>query len=68
MDIRIGASRYHDKHWLGTYYPEGTRLGQMIAHYVRDFDTVELNRPFYRLPTQKAFEGWREAAPEGFAQ
>jgi uncharacterized protein YecE (DUF72 family) len=27
---------------------------------------VELNSPFYRLPTGAAFRAWRAAAPEGF--
>lgn len=39
------------------------KLGQMVAQYMRNFDTVVLNRPLYRLPTRKAFEEWREAAP-----
>ena len=66
MDIHIGTSGYHYKHWVGTYYPEGMKPKDMLAHYMRDFDTVELNRPFYRLPTRKAFEDWRESAPPGF--
>jgi uncharacterized protein YecE (DUF72 family) len=65
-DIRIGTSGYHYKHWLGRYYPAGTKPSQMLAHYVRDFDTVELNNTFYRLPEESAFDAWREATPDDF--
>ena len=27
---------------------------------------MEINRTFYRLPTQRAFDEWKRAAPEGF--
>lgn len=65
-DIRIGTSGYHYKHWLGRYYPAGTKPSQMLAHYIRDFDTVELNNTFYRLPEESAFDGWRDATPRDF--
>jgi uncharacterized protein YecE (DUF72 family) len=38
----------------------------MLAHYLRYFDTVELNNSFYRLPTPEAFVAWRDATPDGF--
>jgi len=49
-DIRIGTSGFHYKHWIGRYYPAGIKPANMLAHYLRDFDTVELNNTFYRLP------------------
>jgi hypothetical protein len=55
-EIRIGTSGYHYKHWLGRYYPEGTKLNAMLAHYLRDFDTVELNNTFYQLPNESTFD------------
>jgi uncharacterized protein YecE (DUF72 family) len=65
-EIRVGTSGYHYKHWLGRYYPAGTKPNAMLAHYMRDFDTVELNNTFYRLPTEEMFDSWRDAAPPGF--
>ena len=38
----------------------------MLDHYLKHFDTVELNNTFYRLPTEKAVDAWREAVPENF--
>jgi len=34
--------------------------------YAEEFDTVEINASFYRLPLASTFEGWREKAPAGF--
>jgi uncharacterized protein YecE (DUF72 family) len=65
-EIRIGTSGYHYKHWLGRYYPESTKPGEMLAHYLRDFDTVELNNTFYQLPTESTFDAWRKNTPADF--
>lgn len=65
-EIRIGTSGYHYKHWLGRYYPEGTKPGEMLAHYLRDFDTVELNNTFYQLPDESTFDAWRKNTPADF--
>lgn len=38
----------------------------MLALYQERFDAVELNNSFYRLPSEKAVDAWRNAAPEHF--
>lgn len=65
-DIRIGTSGYHYKHWLGRYYPEGMKSSEMLKHYLRDFDTVELNNTFYQLPNESTFDAWRRNTPHDF--
>jgi uncharacterized protein YecE (DUF72 family) len=64
--IHIGTSGWHYKHWVGRYYPAGLRPDAMLAHYLRDFDTVELNNTFYQLPNETSFDNWRESTPHGF--
>ena len=64
-DIRIGTSGWHYKHWVGRYYPQSIKPGEMLAHYLRDFDTVELNNTFYHLPKEESFDAWRESTPPG---
>jgi len=66
MDIRIGTSGWHYKHWVGRYYPQSIKPGEMLAHYLRDFDTVELNNTFYQLPKEESFDHWRDSTPPGF--
>ena len=64
--VRIGTSGWHYKHWLGVFYPEGTRPSEMFQVYARHFDTVEINNSFYRLPTATTFDNWRESSPRNF--
>ena len=65
-EIRIGTSGYHYKDWVGRYYPAGIKSGEMLQHYLRDFDTVELNNTFYQLPNESTFDAWRDNTPRGF--
>jgi uncharacterized protein YecE (DUF72 family) len=63
----IGTSGYVYRHWRkGVFYPEGLRTREELAFYAARFPTVELNNPFYRLPTAEMFGRWRDATPEGF--
>ena len=67
MKIFIGTSGWHYKHWLdGVFYPAGTTGAEMFEFYARHFNTVEINNSFYRLPTAKTFDAWRESAPGDF--
>ena len=65
-EIRIGTSGYSYKHWVGRYYPAGIKSGDMLQHYLRDFDTVELNNTFYQLPNESTFDAWRKSTPSDF--
>ena len=65
-DVRIGTSGWVYPHWKGDYYPEDLPQRDWFGHYVRDFDTVEINNTFYRLPKAETFEHWREVAPKNF--
>lgn len=66
MQIRIGTSGWHYKHWIGRYYPEDIKPAEMLDYYLRDFDTVELNNTFYHLPKETSFERWRKSVPAKF--
>jgi uncharacterized protein YecE (DUF72 family) len=37
-----------------------------LTYYASQFDTVELNNPFYRLPSPEMLLRWREATPPEF--
>ena len=64
--IRIGCSGWSYKHWRGLFYPEGLPQKRWFERYAEEFDTVEINASFYRVPLESTFEGWREKAPPGF--
>jgi len=64
--VHIGCSGWVYKHWRGLLYPEGLPQNRWFHRYAEEFDTVEINASFYRVPLEKTFEGWREKAPDGF--
>lgn len=64
--VRIGTSGWHYQHWRGPYYPPSVPPRAMFDYYARDFETVEINNSFYRLPSSATFETWSKAAPAGF--
>jgi uncharacterized protein YecE (DUF72 family) len=62
----IGCSGWHYEHWRGLYYPAELPKPKWLSFYARQFNTVELNNSFYRLPSEKAFDTWRESTPDDF--
>ncbi len=64
--IRIGTSGWHYNHWRGRFYPDKLPASRMLSHYAAQFDTVELNNSFYRLPSESAFQDWRDTTPANF--
>jgi uncharacterized protein YecE (DUF72 family) len=66
MTIRIGTSGWVYTHWRGIFYPKNLPQRDWFAYYAREFDTVEINNSFYRLPSADAFDTWRQQAPSGF--
>ncbi len=63
---RIGTSGWIYSHWRGVFYPPDLAQSRWYTHYAAEFDTVEINYSFYRLPSEEAFDRWREQAAEGF--
>jgi uncharacterized protein YecE (DUF72 family) len=66
VSVSIGTSGWSYDHWDGVLYPPGTPARDRLAHYVRRFDTVELNASFYRWPRTATFASWRRRLPPGF--
>ena len=48
--LRVGCSGWSYADWRGPVYPEGAPASTWFARYAEQFDTVELNNTFYRLP------------------
>jgi uncharacterized protein YecE (DUF72 family) len=62
----IGTSGYNYPEWRGTFYPEKFPTGKMLAFYAEQFNTVEVNYTFYRMPTPPLLEGWSKGTPQEF--
>jgi uncharacterized protein YecE (DUF72 family) len=66
MKLYIGTSGWVYNHWRGLFYPQGLAQAKWLEFYSQHFATVELNNSFYHLPSEKAFEAWRNRTPPGF--
>jgi uncharacterized protein YecE (DUF72 family) len=66
MRSQVGTSGFSYPEWKGTFYPKGTKAGDMLTLYAARLSTVEINNTFYRLPRPELLEGWRARTPDGF--
>ncbi len=54
----IGCSGWFYWHWRGDFYPQDLPTRDWFPRYADEFDTVELNAPFYSWPTVAAVKTW----------
>jgi uncharacterized protein YecE (DUF72 family) len=64
--IHIGCSGWNYADWRGVLYPKGLPARRWLERYAEEFETVEINNTFYRLPSVDAVRGWVEQSPAGF--
>jgi uncharacterized protein YecE (DUF72 family) len=48
------------------FYPVELPQSRWLEYYAAQFDTVEVNNTFYRLPPAATFAAWGRRAPRGF--
>lgn len=65
--IRLGTSGFSYDDWIGPVYPPDLPKSGWLEHYASEFDTVELNVTYYRVPGLKTVQGWVERTPLGFS-
>jgi uncharacterized protein YecE (DUF72 family) len=64
--IYVGTSGWNYKHWRGLFYPAGVRIADELAFYAGQFQAVEINNSFYRLPKPETVRNWTTEVPKGF--
>lgn len=64
--IRVGTSGFSFADWVGPFYPPGTRSGEMLDFYQQQFNTVEINATYYRMPTPQMMTGMLRRTPPDF--
>lgn len=64
--VRIGTSGWSYQHWRDGFYPPRLKSDARLSWYAEQFDTVEINASFYRLPSEAAVASWAAAAPPDF--
>ncbi len=62
--IHIGTMGWSYDFWIGSFYPEGS--DNLLGEYARNFDTVEIDNTFYRIPSRDTVLKWKEETPDDF--
>lgn len=64
--IYIGTSGFQYDDWIGTYYPEDLPKKEWLTHYAKEFNTLEINFTYYRMPSAKTLFLMGNKVPDGF--
>ena len=65
-NIYIGPPVWANKDWIGKIYPHNAKDKELLYHYTRQFNTIELNVTHYQIPTVETIQRWKAAAADGF--
>lgn len=66
IDWRIGCSGFYYKEWKEIFYPAGMPQKDWFGYYCQQFNTVEINATFYRMPSLKTLESWYDKSSPDF--
>ena len=64
--LHLGTIGWSYDFWKGPFYPAKTASKNFLAYYSSQFNTVEVDSTFYRMPSAQTVETWRMQTPEGF--
>ena len=64
--LYVGSTGWSQREFLGEVYPLGTRPGEYLDAYGRQFNTIELNTTFYRTPDRAQVLQWYVKTPDDF--
>ena len=65
-EIYVGTSGYSYADWRGTFYPHDLPAKEMLPHYAKVFNCVELNFTYYGIPRPQVIAAMVRATPTGF--
>lgn len=66
-EFRVGTSGWSYKDWAdGVFYPGEIKLAKWLEYYATQFDCVELNASFYRMPQEQTVKNWQLRASDRF--
>jgi uncharacterized protein YecE (DUF72 family) len=55
-NVYVGCAKWGRPDWVGKIYPKGTKAKDFLEVYARQFNSIEYNAIFYKLPTLKEVE------------
>jgi uncharacterized protein YecE (DUF72 family) len=64
--LYVGCTQWGRTDWVGKVYPKGTKQKDFLAHYVKQFNCIELNSLFYGLQPREVIQRWASLADKEF--
>ena len=61
--LYFGTSSWTGAGWETAFYPPRTKQADFLPFYASRLNSVEIDSTFYRIPTAKAVQQWRERTP-----
>jgi uncharacterized protein YecE (DUF72 family) len=63
LQVYVGCAKWNRQD-LKNFYPRGTK--DELVYYSTQFNSIEMNTTFYRIPDTEQVVAWKEKTPEGF--
>lgn len=63
LDAYVGCAKWNRSDLKG-FYPRGTK--DELSYYATQFNSIELNATFYKMPELRQVEQWKDKVPPGF--
>jgi uncharacterized protein YecE (DUF72 family) len=64
--IHVGTMGWSYSFWKENFYPKNLASGDFLAYYATQFNTVEVDSTFYRIPRKQSVVDWKGQTPSGF--
>ena len=65
-EVFVGCAKWGRKDWIGKIYPPGTKEADFLPLYAKNFNSIELNATFYKIPSFKQAQEWRSKVGKNF--
>ena len=64
--LHVGTMGWSHGFWVGSFYPKGLKPEEFLFEYSRHFNTVKVERTFYRIPSKSTIMRWKTQTPSDF--
>lgn len=56
----VGCAKWGRDEWKGLIYPGETKTADFLDEYAKQFNAIELNASFYKVPTEASIKSWKQ--------
>jgi uncharacterized protein YecE (DUF72 family) len=64
--VHVGLAKWGRPEWVGNLYPPKTKAANFLEEYAKQFNCIEFNAIFYKLPELSQVKAWKEKVGKDF--